>query len=111
MAQIFGNLLTNAIRHTPEGGSIILRARQGRGRVVFSVEDTGTGIAEADLPYVFERFYRGDPARQQNADESGLGLAIVKSLVEAHGGTVAIASAPGSGTTFTIDLFAIVSAS
>ena len=104
MAQVLGNLLTNAIRHTPGGGSIILRASQEVGHVVISVEDTGTGIAEADLPYVFERFYRGDSARQQSSDESGLGLAIVKSLVEAHGGTIAVASTPGSGTTFALAL-------
>lgn len=104
IAQVLGNLLTNAIRHTSEGGSIALRARQHENGVMLSVEDTGSGIAEKDLPYVFERFYRGDPDRAQSEDESGLGLAIVKSLVEVHGGAVAVTSKPGRGTTFSIAL-------
>jgi len=67
------------------------------------VQDSGTGIRPEDLPHVFDRFYRGDPARQQNG-ESGLGLAIAKSIVEAHGGSICVESAPGAGAEFTIRL-------
>jgi signal transduction histidine kinase len=74
-----------------------------REAVALKVKDTGVGIDEADLPLVFERFYRGDKARHESG-ESGLGLPIVKSLVEAHGGRIAVHSAPGEGTTFTITL-------
>jgi signal transduction histidine kinase len=68
------------------------------------VADTGSGIAPEHLPSIFERFYRADPARQATTGGSGLGLAIVKSLVEAHGGQVAVTSTPGQGTAFTITL-------
>jgi two-component system sensor histidine kinase BaeS len=68
------------------------------------VADTGEGIPADVLPHVFDRFYRGDPARSQQDSESGLGLAIAKSIVEAHGGTIAATSTPGQGTTFTITL-------
>jgi signal transduction histidine kinase len=72
--------------------------------VALVVADTGAGIAPEHLPNIFERFYRADAARSQESGGAGLGLAIVKSLVEAHGGAVAVASAPGQGTTFTITL-------
>jgi len=68
------------------------------------VADTGEGMPADVLPHVFDRFYRGDPARSEQSGESGLGLAIAKSIVEAHGGTIAAASTLGSGTTFTITL-------
>jgi signal transduction histidine kinase len=113
MDQALGNLVSNALRYTPPGGRIILSAEldpQGlkaddtmREAMTLKVKDTGVGIDEADLPLVFERFYRGDKARHESG-ESGLGLPIVKSLVEAHGGRIAVHSAPGEGTTFTITL-------
>jgi two-component system sensor histidine kinase BaeS len=68
------------------------------------VEDTGAGIAPEDLPHVFDRFYRGNEAREGEGGESGLGLAIARSIVELHGGTIAARSTPGQGTTFTIVL-------
>jgi len=72
--------------------------------VQLTVADTGAGIAAEDLPHIFERFYRGEKARQQQEDESGLGLAIAKSLVEAHGGTIVATSQPGEGSVFAITL-------
>ncbi len=103
MAQVLGNLLSNAVRYTPAGGTITLAADARDGAVQLRVQDTGSGIAPDDLPHVFERFYRADAARQQDGS-SGLGLAIAKGIVEAHGGTIAVASTPGAGTTFTITL-------
>jgi signal transduction histidine kinase len=103
MAQVLGNLTSNALRHTPTGGSVILSAVDGEKGVQLQVIDSGSGIDAADLPYIFHRFYRGDRSRQQNG-ESGLGLAIAKSIVEAHGGRITAESTFGVGTTFTITL-------
>ncbi|WP_141612307.1 sensor histidine kinase [Litorilinea aerophila] len=103
MVQVLGNLVGNALRYTPAGGTIELAAYPTAGGVVLQVRDTGSGIDPEDLPYIFERFYRGDKARHENG-ESGLGLAIAKSLVEAHGGTIQVESTPGEGTTFRITL-------
>lgn len=104
MAQVLGNLISNALRYTPSGGRITLTATGRDSTVMLQVRDSGMGIAPDDLPYVFERFYRGDESRRRDDGSSGLGLAIAKSLVEAHGGAIAVASAPGQGTTFTITL-------
>jgi signal transduction histidine kinase len=106
MAQVLGNLLSNALRYTPAGGEIVLSAENGGHTVVLRVQDNGAGIQAADLPHIFDRFYRADQSRSDNG-ESGLGLAIAKSLVEAHGGKIAVASAPAAGTTFTIVLPAL----
>jgi signal transduction histidine kinase len=103
--QVLGNLLGNALRHTPDGGQITLAATSDAGGVCLAVHDSGEGIAAADLPYVFERFYRGDRARQDEAGASGLGLAIAKALVELHGGSIVVASpGPGAGASFTVRL-------
>jgi signal transduction histidine kinase len=104
MAQVLGNLVTNALRYTPAGGSVALRAQASAGGVLLMVSDTGSGIAPDELPKIFDRFYRGDRARRANSGESGLGLAIAKSIVEAHGGTIAVQSALGSGTTMLLAL-------
>ena len=104
LAQVLGNLVTNAIRYTPSGGRITLAAGRHDSQVYLSVHDTGAGIAPEDLPRVFDRFYRGDSARQSDEGQSGLGLAIAKSLVELHGGTIAAQSVLGSGSAFTIYL-------
>ena len=105
MAQVLGNLISNALRYTPPGGQITLGARREDGTVVLTVKDTGAGIAPEVLPHVFERFYRGDPARTQSGDESGLGLAIAKSIVELHGGQINAASdGLGCGSTFSVCL-------
>jgi signal transduction histidine kinase len=106
LSQVFDNLILNALRHTPQGGEIVLSARRendaqrGAG-VQFQVQDSGSGIAAEDLPHIFNRFYRGDPSRQQNG-ESGLGLAIARSIVEAHGGTIGVESEAGKGAVFSI---------
>jgi signal transduction histidine kinase len=102
LIQVLGNLVINALRYTPAGGQIVLSARRLGGAVALAVADTGAGIAADALPHVFDRFYRGDPARGQEGDESGLGLAIAKSITEAHGGKIEVASELGRGTTFTV---------
>lgn len=105
MAQVLNNLVANALRHTREG-EIVLAAREAENqRIVIDVRDTGSGIAPEDLPHIFERFYRADPARTRESGQSaGLGLAIAKAIVEAHGGTISVISTVGIGTTFTITL-------
>jgi len=102
MAQVLGNLVSNALRYTPAGGEILLKAEQSEGKVKLIIIDTGTGIAAEDLPFIFERSYRGDKARQQREGETGLGLAIAKSLVEAQGGALDVESQVGAGTRFTL---------
>lgn len=103
--QVLTNLVGNALRHTPSGGSITLRAAPCEGGARITVEDTGSGIAPDDLPYVFDRFWRGDRARTRHEGSgSGLGLAIARQLVQAHGGAIQVESQPGAGTRFTIDL-------
>jgi two-component system sensor histidine kinase BaeS len=102
--QIVGNLLTNALRHTPPGGRVDVRAFAVGHDVVIEVADTGEGIAAADLPHVFDRFWRADKARGRATGGSGLGLSIVRKLVEAHGGGITAASTPGAGSTFTVRL-------
>jgi len=104
LEQALQNLAANALRHSPAGGSVELRAELDRGEVVLSVRDTGPGIPPEHLPFVFERFYKVDPARPQRATGSGLGLSIVKAIVERHGGTISVSSAPKSGSIFTIRL-------
>lgn len=104
MAQVLGNLMSNALRYTPAGGAIRLSATQSAGKVLIEVADTGKGIAVEDLPFVFSRSFRGDKARQQENGESGLGLAIAKSLVQAQGGDITVTSQLAEGSTFTIEL-------
>jgi two-component system sensor histidine kinase BaeS len=106
IAQVLANLVSNALRYTPEGGVITLSAQASGDCVLLRVSDTGPGIEPQHLPFVFKRFYRADDARPANG-ESGLGLAIAKSLVEAHGGTIQVESAVGQGATFTVALPAI----
>ncbi|MFC1946100.1 sensor histidine kinase [Chloroflexota bacterium] len=101
--QVIANLLTNAIRHTPSGGSITVSLARDNVNAAISVADTGEGIAAEDLPYVFERFYRSGSARSRQEGGTGLGLAIVRQMVEAHRGRVSVES-PSTGTRFTIKL-------
>ena len=96
------NLLDNAIKFTPAGGSVTVTAAEGDGGVVLTVRDTGVGIEPADLPRIFERFYKADRSRRRPG--AGLGLAIVKHIVEAHGGRVWAESSPGQGSAFSIFL-------
>jgi two-component system OmpR family sensor kinase/two-component system sensor histidine kinase BaeS len=107
--QVLHNLLSNALRHTPPGGKISLRAgiEGDEAREVWlEVSDTGEGIPSEQLPYVFDRFYRADPARSRGTGGTGLGLAIVRAIVEAHGGRISVASdgVPGRGSTVTLHL-------
>ena len=103
--QVLQNLLTNALRHTPAGGAITVTARAVGAQVEIAVQDSGEGISAAHLPYVFDRFYRTDTARDRDAGGAGLGLAIVRVLMAAHGGAVRVASAGlGQGSTFVVAL-------
>jgi signal transduction histidine kinase len=103
MVQVLGNLISNALRHTPSGGHIRLMAEKREKHLVFQVQDTGVGITPEDLPHVFDRFYRGNKARPESG-ESGLGLAIARSIVVAHNGRITVTSPPNEGATFTISL-------
>ncbi|MER5529308.1 HAMP domain-containing sensor histidine kinase [Streptomyces sp. NPDC002677] len=104
MRQALGNLVSNAIRHTPADGTVTLAARRDGDAVVLTVTDTGKGIAPDDLPHVFERFWRAEKSRSRRTGGSGLGLPIVRHLVAAHDGTVEAASEPGKGAEFTLRL-------
>jgi signal transduction histidine kinase len=102
--QILTNLLRNALRHTPPGGIIVVRAAAQADLVRLEVCDTGTGIAPEELAHIWERFYRGEEARMQDRHGAGLGLALVKELTEAMGGTVGVQSIVGQGSCFTVGL-------
>jgi signal transduction histidine kinase len=101
--QVLLNLVDNALRYT-SGGEVTLRGMVEGHSVRIEVQDTGSGISEADLPHIFERFYRGDASRSRATGSSGLGLAIVQGIVEAHSGSIEVVSALGAGTCFTIRL-------
>lgn len=103
LAQVFNNLLDNALQHTPAGGQVTLSAVAAERAVVVAVSDTGPGIPPADLDRIFERFYQVDKSRARPGGV-GLGLAITREIVTAHGGRVAVASLPGQGATFTVHL-------
>jgi two-component system heavy metal sensor histidine kinase CusS len=96
LQRAISNLLSNAIRHTPAGGTVSITLAPDQGGAIIAVENPGAGIAPEHLPHLFDRFYRVDPARREGAEEnSGLGLAIAKSIIEAHGGRVSAASSEG----------------
>ena len=97
-------LVDNAVKYTPEHGRISVCVQEDRGRVKLSVSDTGIGIAPEHQERIFERFYRVDKARSRRMGGNGLGLAIAREIVEAHGGSIAVESEPGKGTTFHIRL-------
>lgn len=104
LASALRNLVENAIHYTPRGGRVEVAAARDEGQAVFTVADTGPGIAEADCKRIFERFYRGGDAALQRAEGSGLGLAIVRRVAELHGGEVSVASTLGKGSRFTLRL-------
>jgi signal transduction histidine kinase len=96
LAQAVRNVLHNAWQYTPAGGDVTVTVRRESGGVTLLVDNTGDGIPQADLPFIFERFYRGEKSRSRDHGGAGIGLAIVKELVEAHGGRVGAESAPGA---------------
>ncbi len=100
------NLVTNAVKYTPAGGTVGIGLAEDDEEVIFTVRDTGIGIAPGDLPHIFDRFWRADPARSRTGDRpgTGLGLAITKWIAEAHGGTITVQSRPGRGTVFSVRL-------
>jgi signal transduction histidine kinase len=102
--EMIGNLLGNAVRYTPAGGSVTVRLRRPDATLRIEVQDTGIGIADEDLPHIFDEFYRAGNARAHAHEGTGLGLAIVKAVVERHGGTVTVDSAPGRGSLFVVEL-------
>ena len=104
--QLVLNLLTNAVKYTPRGGSVHVQLGENDGRVTLTVADTGIGIALGDLPHIFDRFWRADSARTRTGERpgAGLGLAICKWIAEAHGGQIEVASRAGRGTMFTVTL-------
>ncbi len=106
LRQLFLNLVTNAVKYTPRGGTVEVTLTRRERTATFSVRDTGIGISAGDLPHVFERFYRADRARSRTAERSGfgLGLAISQWIAEAHGGTISVRSRFGRGSTFTVTL-------
>jgi len=99
--RLLGNLVDNAIRYTPEEGTITLSLFRENGWARIEVTDDGIGIDPEHLPHVFERFHMADKARTRSAGGSGLGLAIVRAIAEQHGGKVTATSEPGKGSTFT----------
>jgi signal transduction histidine kinase len=104
LAQLLGALVDNAIRHTPAGGHVVLEAGRQGATVELAVRDDGPGISPADLPHVFERFYRADPSRQRASGTSGLGLSIVRALAEAQGGQVGVSNLEPHGARFWVRL-------
>nr|WP_322768927.1 HAMP domain-containing sensor histidine kinase [Frankia sp. Cr1] len=104
LRQVLGNLIRNAIAATPPGGTITLTVREGDGVALIQVSDTGRGMAEQDLPHVFDRFWRADTARGRGSGGSGLGLAIARQIVTDHAGTIEVTGRLGVGTTFTVSL-------
>jgi signal transduction histidine kinase len=106
LRQLFLNLITNAIKYTPAGGAVDVRLAQDAQHALFSVQDTGIGIAAADLPHVFERFWRADRVRTRGGERTGfgLGLPISQYIAQAHGGSLTVQSRLGRGTIFTVSL-------
>jgi signal transduction histidine kinase len=107
IGRVLANLLGNALRHTPSGGRVQVRARRMMDSVLVAVSDTGKGISPDDLSHIFERFYRGEKSRNRATGGAGLGLAIAKGIVEAHGGQINVenlADQQGARFTFTLPL-------
>jgi signal transduction histidine kinase len=104
LKQLLSNLVDNACRYTPAGGSVTLGLVEQDGVALLSVHDTGPGIPPDALPHIFERFYRADHARSREVGGTGLGLAISRVIAEAHGGRIEVESRVGAGSTFTVHL-------
>jgi two-component system phosphate regulon sensor histidine kinase PhoR len=104
LRQVFLNLVDNAIKYTPAGGTVAVKVVHQDRQALVQVSDSGIGIALEHQPFVFDRFYRVDKARTRAEGGTGLGLSIAKSIVASHGGTVAVTSSPGQGSTFFVTL-------
>jgi len=104
LQQVVYNIIDNAIKYTPRGGEVHCTLNRAGKKAIIRVQDTGVGIPEDDLPHIFDRFYRVDKARSRETGGTGLGLSIVKQFVLLHGGNITATSAPGKGSTFTIEL-------
>lgn len=104
IGRVLNNLISNALRHTPAGGEILLLARRTGSGVEVSVRDTGEGIQARDIPHIFDRFYRGEKSRNRGTGGAGLGLAIARGIVRAHGGDIRVESEAGKGTQFTFTI-------
>ena len=102
--QILNNLLSNALRYTPDGGKIEVALKADAKKMLVSVHDNGPGISEEALPYIFERFYRADRSRSRSEGGSGLGLAIALQIAVLHGGTLTAENDPQGGAVFTLSL-------
>lgn len=111
IGRALNNLVANALRHTPQGGVVTARASSTGKMITVEITDTGEGIPAEELPYIFERFYRGDPSRSHTTGGAGLGLAIARGIIEAHGGQIAVESETGKGARFFFTLPRIGSAS
>jgi two-component system phosphate regulon sensor histidine kinase PhoR len=104
LKQLFRNLVGNAIKYSPQGSRIEITANVEKGNIQIGVQDTGFGIPAADLPFIFNRFYRVRNGKNSEMEGNGLGLAIVKSVVEQHGGQISVESEVGKGTRFSVSL-------
>ena len=104
MRQVIVNLMVNSIKYGTRGGQTLTSFTDAGEKIIVDVQDSGIGIEKHHLPRLFERFYRVDKSRSRDEGGTGLGLAIVKHILEAHGETIQVDSAPGKGTTFTFSL-------
>jgi signal transduction histidine kinase len=102
LSQALNNFVSNSIQYTPEGGDVVIETSLRGDQAAVEIRDTGIGIPAKDLPYIFDRFFRTDPARSRTTGGSGLGLPIAKKIVELHGGKILVESTLGAGSTFTI---------
>jgi signal transduction histidine kinase len=100
LQQIVGNLVSNALTYTPQNGTVRIWSEAAEESVIVRVQDSGIGISPGDIPHIFDPFFRAGVAKEVNSEGTGLGLAIVKRIVEEHGGSVGVESAPGIGSTF-----------
>ena len=104
IGRVLNNLISNALRYTPAGGTVNVQVTRGEMGVAVEICDTGEGFKEDDLPYIFERFYRGEKSRNRATGGAGLGLAISRGIVEAHGGRITVRNNPNGGTCFTFNI-------
>ena len=105
----FKHILTNSVTYTPDGGEITIRLAENKGRISVQISDTGIGIPDEDLPYIFDHFYRGDKARTSSDVGSGLGLSITKRVIELHNGIIQVESTIDKGSTFSISFHSLTS--